>query len=308
MAVKRLTNKTEFTYSKMRWKDKDYARLNRAWNKFNKKVPKTERLPYYDTKQSIKSIIYSRQDYDRAISVLESINKKGAFKEVVMSTNNENMRLKKWQQNALKKYNRVNQVRFHTELNKAYEESKKNAVVKTNIYGEKQIVQKLPDSKTTKLEGYVLRGSMYDNLSKSPDMYHFKEDIKVIMKRGTNKFDIDRDIVYKENYMQMFEGYENLDNYKEVTKMLKSIDPKDFYSVVQEIDEEGSKIFDFHYDNRMIQEEFNNYYLALKMKVEKLPQALRKNVTSKNNLAISQLKSERNTNFNQVLKDIINPK
>lgn len=308
MAIKRLTDKTEFTYSKMRWREKDFERLDEAWEIFKKKVPKAERLPYLETKRSVKKYIYSRQDYNRTMSVLESVNKKGAFKEVVMSTNNENMRLKKWQQNALKKYNRVNQVRFHTELNKAYEESRKNAIVKTNIYGEKQIVQKLPDSRTTKLEGYVLRGSMYDNLSKSPDMYHFKEDIKVIMKRGSNKFDIDRDIVYKENYMKMFEGYENLDNYEEVTKMLKSIDPKDFYSVVQEIDEEGSKIFDFHYDNRMIQEEFNNYYLSLKMKAENLSQTLRKNVTSKNNLAISNLKSERNANFNQVLKDIINSK
>ena len=101
-------------------------------------------------------------------------------------------------------------------------------------------------------------------------------------------------------------------NLKEIThyalEILNSVDPKDFYSLIKEIDEEGSKLFDFHYDNRMIQEEFNNYYLQLKMKAEKLPQTLRKNVTSKNNLAITQLKSERNVNYNQVLKDIINPK
>lgn len=307
MAVKKLTDKTEFTYSKMKWREKDFERFNEAWEIFKKKVPKAERLPFLETKKSVKKFIYSRQDYNRTMSVLESVNKKDSFKDIVLSRNNENMKLKKWQYNALKKYNRVNQVRFHTELNKAYEESRKNAVVKTNIYGEKQIVQKLPDSRTTKLEGYVLRGSMLDNLSKSPDMYHFKEDIQVIMKRGSNKFDIDRDIVYKENYMKMFEGYENLDNYKEVTKILKSIEPKDFYSFVKEVDEEGSKLFDFHYDNRMIQEEFNNYYLQVKMKAEKMPQELRKNISSKNSLAITQLKSERNTDFTKIINDIINP-
>mgnify|MGYP003298269694 CR=1 FL=1 len=125
----------------------------------------------------------------------------------------------------------------------------------------------LPPSGISKLE-YYIKNSNYDMLENSEDYYRRNELLERIYRRGTDTFDFRRDTIYKENYLEMFKRYDNLDNYEEVVEKLESIDVKDFYKFVKEIDPEGADNFGDHYKNPLIQVEFNNYARRLGIKID----------------------------------------
>ena len=277
MAIKKLTENTEYNYSKIKWRDKDIAKLKSAFTTYRKKVPKNERLPYFESMKSLKKeFIYSRKDFNRAISILESVTKKGAFKPVHYTTENQRLTMPKWKYEALKKLDRPNQVRLQTELNKAYDEAEKSMTPVKNIYGSSRkssggkdmYYVGLPDENVTKLESYITTGTNFEFMKKAEDRFREREIVERIVRRSSNMFDYKRDEIYKQNYTEMFERYSNLDGYDEVMEMLESIDSKNFYNVIKDVDEQGSKLFEDHYYNPMIQAEFDNYRYMLKMRLE----------------------------------------
>ena len=269
--AKKLTNKTSYSYSKIRWSEKDYKALHKAVNAFNKEVRKhmeeipDKAMPKLKEYKDVKASIYSRKDLELAISTLNKIKNKSAFK-LISSEANSNVKITNWELQTAKRYDYRNQVKLQTEYNKLISEAKGKAKPMLDIFGNPMLdEQGRPMSKTTfpasgkaKLESY-LEKSNYEMLIEARDYERSAELLERIYRRGTDEFEYRKAELYKENYLKMFEGYENLDNYDKVVDKLKAVDSKDFYNLVKELDEEGYENFKDHYDNRMIQIEFNNY-------------------------------------------------
>ena len=142
--AKKLTDKTSYGYSKIRWKEEDYKRLHKAVNAFNKEVKKhqdlipSEALPKIKQYKDVKSQIYSRKDLELAISTMENVKKKHAF-DLVSSEANKNVKFTKWELQTAKRYDRVNQIRLQTEYNQTWAEAKSSAKPMVDIYGNPQL-------------------------------------------------------------------------------------------------------------------------------------------------------------------------
>ena len=107
------------------------------------------------------------------------------------------------------------------------------------------------------LESYLSKSNV-EMLMESKDYHRLNELLERIYRRGTDTFEFEKAKQYKENYLKMFEGYENLDNYEAVVDKLKSVDEKKFFEFIKQHDPSFDNLKD-HYDNRMLQIEFNNF-------------------------------------------------
>ena len=113
-------------------------------------------------------------------------------------------------------------------------------------------------------------------LNVSEDSFRTNELIERAIRRGSNKFDFDRDVTYKENYLYSLEDYKSLDFYDEVMEKLKGIDSKDFFKYVKEVDEDYKHLGE-HYKNRMLQADFTSF--AEKLGIDIYDKALIKKYT-----------------------------
>lgn len=281
MSIKKLTNKTEYKYSKMRWKDTDYEQLNEAWKSFSKSIRKKDRPVYFKSKEEVLDRIYSRADYNRAVKSLQEVKKEGAKELVHYSKANQNLTMPKWEYEILKRYNKPNQIRLQTEYNKGKLEQQMTSKPEVDIYGEQtgiQIVQRLPNENKTKIESQLLAGTNIDLIGNSEDNFRTDELIERILRRGTNRFDFDRDVTYKENYLNSLEDYKSLDYYDEVMEKLQGIDLKDFFDEVKKVDEDYKNLGE-HYKNRMLQADFTLF--AEKLGVDINSESLIKKYTTK---------------------------
>lgn len=281
MSIKKLTDKTEYKYSKMRWKDTDYEQLNEAWKSFSKTIRKKDRPVYFKSKEEVLDRIYSRADYNRAVKSLQEVKKEGAKELVHYSKVNQNLTMPKWKYDILKRYDKPNQVRLQAEYNKGKLEQQATAKPEINIYGEDtgtQIVQRLPNEDTTKIESQLLAGTNIDLMGNSEDNFRTNELMERILRRGTNRFDFDRDVTYKENYLNSLEDYKSLDYYDEVMEKLQGIDIKDFFNEVKKVDDDY-KVLGEHYKNRMLQADFTLF--AEKLGVDINSESLIKKYTTK---------------------------
>ncbi len=268
MAIKKLTNKTEYKYSKIRWRDKDREALNEAWKSFSRSVKKVDRPSYFKSKQEVLDNIYSRKDYNKALKSLESVKSKGAKELIRYSSENENLVMPKWKYDIVKRYDKENQIRFQVNYNKTQLEQQKTSKPQVDIFGKEtgvQIVQRLPSEEKSKIESYLLGGTNVDMLKISEDNFRTNELIERAIRRGSNKFDFDRDVTYKENYLKSLEDYQSLDFYDEVIEILRGIDAKDFFEKAKEVDENYKSLGE-HYKNRMLQADFT--LLAEKLGVD----------------------------------------
>lgn len=269
--AKKLTDKTSYSYSKIKWTRSDTARLRNAINTFNKEVKKhmdsipDKALPKLKEYKDVKSTIHSRKDLELAISTMKNIKKKNAFK-LISSKENPNVKITNWELQTAKRYDRRNQMKLQIEYNKVISDIRKTSKPQLDIFGEPLLdEQGKPMVKATfstaqksKLESYLSKSNV-EMLLESRDYERQQDLLERIYRRGTDEFDYKKAKQYKENYLKMFEGYQNLDNYEDVVDKLKSIDPKDFYDFIRDIDKEGSQNFDTHYNNHMVQAEFNNF-------------------------------------------------
>lgn len=288
--AKKLTNKTSYGYSKIRWKEEDYKRLHKAVNAFNKEVKKhqdlipSEALPKIKQYKDVKSQIYSRKDLELAISTMENVKKKHAF-DLVSSEANKNVKFTKWELQTAKRYDYRNQVKLQTQYNKVLQDIKDSAKVELDTYGNPVLNREgkpiaktsFPQEGKARLESY-LEETNFDMLLRSRDYERSNELLERIYRRGTDEFEFRKAEIYKENYLKMFEGYENLDNYEEVVDKLKSIEAKDFYNFIKENDFEGADNFMDHYDNRMAQVDFNNFARKLGVDVDDTIEPVTENI------------------------------
>lgn len=288
--AKKITDKTDYSYSKIRWKDKDYQELHKAYNVFTKEVAKhykdipQKALPKVPSYQEVKDSITSRKDLELALSTMKSIKRKDSF-ELISSEVNPSVKFTKWELQKARRYDYRNQYKLQVAYNKAIKEEVKGAKVETDIYGNpilnsegKAIARShLPSNQRKKLESY-LEESNVEMLLKAEDYYRKNELLERIYKRGSDTFELEKDRTYKENYLKMFEGYENLDNYEEVIEKLKSVDEKEFFEFIKQNDPEGFTNFQDHYDNRMVQAEFNKFAKRIGVDVDTTYEPVTENI------------------------------
>lgn len=269
--AKKITNKTSYSFSKIKWSRSDTARLRSAISTFNKAVKNhigdipEKALPKLKNYKDVKSEIYSRKDLELAISTLNKIKNKSAFK-LISSEANSNVKITNWELQTAKRYDRRNQIKLQTEYNKVLSDIKATSKPQLDMFGNPILdEQGRPMAKAVfsnehkaKLESYLSKTNV-EMLMEAPDYYRKDELLERIYRRGSDTFEYEKARLYKENYLKMFEGYDNLDNYEEVVDKLKSIDEKDFFKFIKEHDKKGFDNFSDHYDNRMLQVEFNNF-------------------------------------------------
>ena len=287
--AKKMTNKTSYGYSKIRWKESDYKRLRNAVNSFNREVKKhigeipDKALPKLKEYKDVKSNIYSRKDLELAISTMKNIKNKSAFK-LVSSESNPNVKFTKWELQTAKRYAYRDEIKTQIEYNKYTSGVKKATKLVTDVYGNPLLdEQGRPMTKATfdtaymsKLETYIEKPN-YDMLLEARDYARKEELLERIYRRGTDDFEYQKAKIYKENYLKMLEGYENLDNYEEVKEKLESISEKEFYNFIKEHDT-NSDNFQEHYDNRMIQIEFNNFARDLGVEIDDTIEPVAENI------------------------------
>lgn len=138
--AKKLTDKTSYSYSKMKWTKSDVARLNNAIRTFNKEVKKhldevpIKSLPKLKNYQDVKSTITSRKDLELAISTMKKIKNKNAF-NLISSEANANVKFTNWEYQTAKRYDRRNQIKLQTEYNKFISNIKESAKPSLDMYG-----------------------------------------------------------------------------------------------------------------------------------------------------------------------------
>lgn len=282
MATKKLTSKTSYSYSKIKWTKSDTARLNNAIRTFNKEVKKhledipEKYLPKLKEYQKVKSEIYSRKDLELAISTMKRIKNKNAF-NLISSKANSNVKITNWELQTAKRYDRQNQVKLQMEYNKVLESIEKGETkVMKNAYGEpitdksgNKIVQAVfSDTYKNKLEGY-LKETNVEMLLRSEDNYRKDLLLERIYRRGGDLFEYKKSEIYRENYLRSIEDYQNLDHYEEVVNYIKNMDAREFFKKIQKADENGYNNFSDHYDNRMVQADFNLFAERLGYKFSK---------------------------------------
>lgn len=288
--AKKLTDKTSYSYSKIKWTRSDTARLRSAINTFNKEVKKhidsipSKALPKLKEYKDVKSSIHSRKDLELAISTMKNIKNKNAFK-LISSKENPNVKITNWELQTAKRYDRRNQMKLQIEYNKIKSDIRKTSKPQLDIFGEPLLdEQGRPMVKATfstaqksKLESYLSKSNV-EMLVEARDYERQQDLLERIYRRGTDEFDYKKAKQYKDNYLKMLEGYQNLDNYDEVVEKLESIDPKDFYDFIKDIDREGSDNFKDHYDNRMLQVDFNNFARDLGIDIDDTYEPVTENI------------------------------
>lgn len=280
MSIKKLTDKTEYKYSKIRWRDKDREALNEAWKSFSRSIKKADRPSYFKSKQEVLNNIYSRKDYNKALKSLQSVKSKGAKELVHYSVENENLTMPKWKYEIVKRYDRENQIRLQTNYNKTKQEQMATAKPQIDIFGKEtgvQVVQRLPSDEKSKIESMLLGGTNIDMLKASEDNFRTNELIERVIRRGSNRFDFDKDVTYKENYLNSLEDYKSLDFYDEVMEKLQGIDIKDFFNEVKKVDDDYKNLGE-HYKNRMLQADFTLFAEKLGVEVSN-PNLVQKYIT-----------------------------
>lgn len=280
--AKKLTDKTRYSYSKIKWTKSDTTKLSNAIRTFNKEIKKhlddipDKYLPKLKEYQKVKSEIYSRKDLELAISTMKKIKNKNAF-DLISSKANSNVKITNWEYQTIKRYDRQNQIKLQIEYNKVLESIQKGETkIMTDVYGNpikdksgNNIAQAVfSDTYKNKLEGY-LKESNVEMLLRSEDYYRKDLLLERIYRRGGDMFEYNKAEIYRENYLKSIEDYQDLDNYEEVVDYIKKMDAREFYKKIQKADENGYNNFKDHYDNRMIQADFNVFAKRLGYKFSK---------------------------------------
>ena len=273
--AKKFTNKTSYSYSSIKWTRSDIARLSNAVRTFNKEVKKhmdsipLKALPKLKEYSKVKSEITSRKDLELAISTLNKIKNKSAFK-LVSSEVNPRVKFTNWELQTAKRYDYRNQVKLQTEYNKFISEIKKTSKPQLDMFGNPILdEQGRPMAKVSfsseyknKLESYLSKSNV-EMLMESKDYHRLNQLLERIYKRGTDTFEFEKAKLYKEKYLETLEDYANLDNYEAVREKLESIPEKEFYKFLVESGringEKSYEIIKELYNNRMLQSEFNTF-------------------------------------------------
>lgn len=270
MGKKKLTNKTEYSYSKIRWKDEDYRKLHKASNilesqikKHINEIPENAR-PRKSTYEELKSLVTSRRDLD---IIVDTISKHAKNPKAFKTRKVGNAEVTNYEYDLLSKLDYRNKYKLNISYNKEVQKELQNAKPILDMYGEPVkdsmgntlVKAQLPSSQRVKVGKYLEKSNL-EMLNESRDVSRAHELIDRIYKRGFDTFEADKDKIYKENYLEMFKDhYENLDGFEEVYDKLNSISERDFLEYLKKIDSQGYNNFrEVHYNNPMAQADLNN--------------------------------------------------
>lgn len=205
--------------SLIRWKTSDYRELERAVNRFNRKIKRIEKLEdkiplpepldFVQTRKEIKS----RKELNRVLSSLESFSKRGSTELIKLESGHV---ITKWEYSEIKKARRRAKLRLTREAN--------------FIRRSRNIQLGMGDERLQQIESIL---ESYENLE-SKKGYEFKRTAKSILIQGTTDINLKRAEIFRKNFMQSLEQASHLDGYNRLENELNKIkNPVDFYEKVK---------------------------------------------------------------------------
>jgi len=205
--------------SLIRWKTSDYRELERAVNRFNKKIKRIEKLEdkiplpepldFVQTRKEIKS----RKELNRVLSSLESFSKRGSTELIKLESGHE---LTKWE---------------YSEIKKARRRARSRLTREANIIRRTRPMQLgMGDERLEQIESIL---ESYEKLE-SKKGYEFERTAKSILIQGTSDINLKRAEIFRKNFMQSLEQASHLDGYNRLVNELNKIkNPVDFYEKVK---------------------------------------------------------------------------
>lgn len=235
------------------------SKLSHAVRTFNKEVEKhmqegnIKALPKLIDYKDMKDRILTRKDFNLALSTLKKIKNKNAF-NLERSINNPNVEYIHWTKETAKRYDFSYRKNLLKELEGIKKEQLKYAIPEK--VGNQTIYKAtMGSTRERQIESYLNNPNI--RLFEGADSYMRLSNIfDRMQKLAFDSSVIDRAKIYKENYLRMFEGYENENFYSEIIKKIRDMKPMDFFEWARRNDEHYDD-FAFHYDNGMVQSSFN---------------------------------------------------
>lgn len=223
--------------SHIRWRRGDNVTLGRAVAEFNRKIKRLEQeetdvmLPAKVSFQEIKNKVYSRKELNRIVASLRRFREEGA-EDLYTTTAGEKITL--WEQQEIQRqanYAIRKMKQELKELNKPTESGFSYA--------------QMGVSRVKELERMIGKIEKIDTATEKKDIEKARNLAKAI---GTADYDTKKAIIYRQNYMTMYEKtYGNYKNYKKFKQKLDSLqDPKAFWNYLKTNDK--LRDIDFMYE------------------------------------------------------------
>lgn len=226
----------------IRWRQVDEQKLQRAVRNYNAKRrrlinidPRNEEiLPSRITRKELKENIFTRQDFNRAISSLQRFSIRGS--EQILNINGT--RITKYEYGELKRnIRRINRIREKNLDNLNNEILKSRGEPLNYTVGMSDI----------RMLEYKPRNINLNN--KSPK--ELRNYLDLIYRQATDNYYHEKNETYKENYLTAFyKEFNGLPSFDLFYERLKSV-PSDVFAMVLKTDTEGSIIFIYDEKDRI---------------------------------------------------------
>lgn len=201
----------------IRWKLEDYRELEKAVNRFNRKIKRLKRRGNIPLPESIDYVekrkeIRSRKELNRLMSSLSEFNKRGSTEIVKLKSGTE---VTKWE---------------YGEIKKARARAKRRLTREANIIRKSRDVQLgMGDERLSQIESII---ESYEKLE-SKKGFEFTRTAKSILTQGSLDINIKRAETFRKNFMNSLEEASTLENYDKLIKELNKIkNPVDFYNKI----------------------------------------------------------------------------
>lgn len=253
------------TQNDIKWRVKDEKELRRVARNFNdklrrlnKKSPElknilpqfynenTEQFESRITIEGLKSMIQTRQDYNRYIKMLERFSKRGAERIVEAPGNEYGSKITVWQRNEM--------ARLASIVNRKRKE-------KLDTLSLVQMIDSSGELGYTLGEMFGMGLASKNKLSptkaftRSQSQTDIKFKWRALQVESRSKYYLERDKLLKENYIKTILQNYNEDDVKEVIKSIRDMDPNLF---VLKFEAKGDK-FEMVYPPERGTDEYNNY-------------------------------------------------
>lgn len=207
--------------SKILWRDKDQVELNKAVDRFNKKVDYWQKkgqtiLPEKVKISEIKSNISSRKDFNREINKLKRFGERGAEQ---VKVNSHGVQVTAYE---LREYNIDRSIR-----NRSFNQRKKElGNIKIDAPGFDEPLTRAEMGRVSERELRPIKNRFEKARTKS----EFLDAAKTARKQSDSSFWEDRDELYKENFLKSIDNELGQNEKTELLKTkIKSMTGSEFY-------------------------------------------------------------------------------
>lgn len=251
---------------KLKWTRSNVAKLSNAVRSFNKEVEKhyedmdIKALPKLLTYRDVKDRILTKKDLELTLSTLKKIKNKNAF-NLESSSSNPNVQYIHWSKMTAERLDKIHQANMTTEaenIRKQFVSKAKKVKIGDQEYN---VIHQMSSPRLSQLESYLERPNI-EMLESAGDYERLHLYFDRILKYGFDSSIKDMGKIYQENYLRMFEGYQNLQGYDEAVEIIKNMKPEDFYEWAKRNDVNYDD-FHEHYDNRLLQGRFSELISTL---------------------------------------------